>query len=165
MKVKQWAASLFFPIFMTGLSVFAYVWESLKNGDLSVRFAYRGAYIAFAAIGLLIIILTCALKIDTSEYFISRLVIFVITAVIWFAVIWRFADEFNAWLTWLPVLLLFILLANIISTQVVVFRKYASAREWLICLFSNPVLELLVCPIMVVSAGDSLAGSRYYSFM
>lgn len=161
MKAKQWAASLFFPFFMTGLPVYAYVWESLKNGDWSVRFAFRGAYIAFAAIGLLIIILTCALKIDTSEYFIPRIVIFGITLAA-ISVVVHFAINLNYWL---PTLFLLIFLSNIISTQVIVFKKYASAREWLICLFSNPVLELLVCSIMTMLVGVRLAGLGYYSFM
>lgn len=163
MKVKQWAASLFFPIFMTGLPVFAYVWESLKNGDWSVRFDFRGAYIAFAAIGLLTIILTCALKIDTSEYFIPRIVVFGITlAAVAVLLLIISTDDLNYWF---PALLLFILLANIISTQVVVFKKYASAREWLICLFSNPVLELLVCSTMTLLDGVRLAGLGYHTFM
>lgn len=161
MKAKQWAASLFFPIFMTGLPVFAYVWESLKNGDWSVRFDFRGAYIAFAAIGLLTIILTCKLKIDTSEYFIPRIVVFGITL----AAVLLLIISTDALNYWAPTLFLMILLVNIISTQVIVFKKYASAREWLICLFTNPVLGLLVCSMMIMSVGIRLAGLGYYSFI
>lgn len=138
MKAKQWVASLFFPILTTGFAVFAYVWESLQNSDWSVRYAFRGGYIAFAAIGLLAIILTCALKINTSEYFLPRIVIFGITQAAVLIVI-VIAESTGDTYYWSPGLFFLILLASIISTQVMVFRKYASPREWLICLFANPV--------------------------
>lgn len=160
MKAKQWAASLFFPIFMTGYAVFAYVWESLKNDDRSVRYAFRGGYIAFAAVGLLIIILTCALKIDTSEYFLSRIVIFGITLVAiggLIAIVNLVNDE-------LGYLIFLILFANSIAVPIAVFRKFASPKEWLICVVTNPFLAMFVCAIMFLGVGKQLAGLEYYAF-
>ncbi len=156
-----------FSIITTGFAVYSYVWEFLKNGDWSVKFSFRGAYIAFAAVGLLIIILTCALKIDTSEYFLPRIVIFGITAAA-IGGLFAIGNLVNYELGYLKIflpLVFLILLANLIAVPVVVFKKYASPTEWLVCVTTNPFLMVFVCGLMTLVIWHSCAETGYYAFL
>lgn len=164
MNTKQTIGSLIFPVLTIVGAAYCYIWESLMNGDWSVRYAFRGAYIAFAVMELVVIILTLAFQIDTAQYLPARIAIFCAAAafIAILIIISGFNESFGVYAVGL---ILLALVASVIVQQTVVFKKYCSFAEWMVCLFSDPFVGILACVMLTLVEVNGLAGIGYYAIL
>lgn len=136
--------SLAYPVGIIIWSLYKYISWSVTFGEWSVRFSYQWSYlIAMGVCGVLPIILTFVLRIDTSEQFLPRLVIFLCTIAL-IAV----SREFIDYQTMFTGTLLILLMSLVISAVFFFKIRPVKFSAWIVIFLANPCLVYFITYLM-----------------
>lgn len=137
----QLLGSLAFPVGIIIWAAYQYIRWSMMFGDQSAQFIYQwSCLIAGGVCGVLPIILILALKIDTSEQFLPRLLIFLSTIAV-ISITREFID-YQIMFTGRLVLLL----AAVVFSALFFYRiRPVKFSVWIMLFLSDPCLVYFVC--------------------
>lgn len=141
--------SLSYPVGIMVWTVYKYIIGSFELGDLAIHFTHRWSFIiSFAVCGLLPLLLTLIMRIDTSEQFLPRLVISLCTLA---AV--SITKEFlgvglvvNGFI--LPLEGIILLISLVFSGLFFHIARPVKLSQWIMIFLGNPCLVRLICYIM-----------------
>lgn len=144
--------SLAFPAGIIVWAAYKYISGSFALGDLAIHFMHRWSFIiAFAVCGLLPLLLTLIMRIDTSDHFLPRLVISLCTLA---AV--SITKEFlgvglivNGFI--LPLEGIILLISLVFSCLYFHIARPVKLSGWIVIFLGNPCLVRFICYIMQMS--------------
>lgn len=139
--------SLAFPVGIMVWAAYKYISGSFALGDLAIHFTHRWSFIiAFAACGLLPLLLTLIMRIDTSEQFLPRLMISLCTLA---AV--SIAREFLDFGVMMIAEGILLLISLVFSGLFFHIARPVKLSGWIVIFFGNPCLVHFICYIMQMS--------------
>lgn len=139
--------SLVFPVGIMVWAAYKYISGSFVLGDLAVHFPHRWSFIiAFAACGLLPLLLTLIMRIDTSEQLLPRLMISLCTLA---AV--SIAREFLDFGVMMIAEGILLLISLVFSGLFFHIARPVKLSEWIVIFLGNPCLVHFLCYIMQMS--------------
>lgn len=144
--------SLAFPIGIIIWMAYEYISGSIMLGGLEVHFLHRWSYIiAFAVCGVLPLLLTLIMRIDTSEQFLPRLVISLCTLAA-VSIVKEFLGVgmvVNGYI--LPLEGIILIISLVISEVFFHVKRPVKLSAWLIIFIGNPCLARLICYVMTMN--------------
>lgn len=136
--------SLVFPVGIMVWAAYKYISGSFVLGDLAIHFPHRWSFIiAFAACGLLPLLLTLIMRIDTSEQFLPRLMISLCTLA---AV--SIAREFLDFGVMMIAEGILLLISLVFSGLFFHIARSVKLSGWIVIFLGNPCLVHFLCYIM-----------------
>lgn len=136
--------SLAYPVGIMLWTAFEYIRGSMLLGDLAPHFMYRWSYIiTFAVCGAVPLALTLIMRIDTSDCFLPRLVIW-LSAVAAISI----AGELLDYEIMVLAEGIFLLIALVFSGLFFHVAKPTRLSQWIMIFMANPCLVYLVCYAM-----------------
>lgn len=144
--------SLAFPVGIIIWMAYKYISESVMLGDLEIHFMYRWSYIiAFALCGVLPLLLTLIMQIDTSDQFLPRLVISLCTLALVSIVkeslgVGMIVNGFI-----LPLEGIALLISLVFSAVFFHVKRPVKLSGWLVIFIGNPCLARLICYVMTMN--------------
>lgn len=139
--------SLVFPVGIMVWAAYKYISGSFVLGDLAIHFPHRWSFIiAFAACGLLPLLLTLIMRIDTSEQLLPRLMISLCTLA---AV--SIAREFLDFGVMMIAEGILLLISLVFSGLFFHIARPVKLSEWIVIFLGNPCLVHFLCYIMQMS--------------
>lgn len=139
--------SLVFPVGIMVWAAYKYISGSFVLGDIAIHFPHRWSFIiAFAACGLLPLLLTLIMRIDTSEQLLPRLMISLCTLA---AV--SIAREFLDFGVMKIAEGILLLISLVFSGLFFHIARPVKLSEWIVIFLGNPCLVHFLCYIMQMS--------------
>lgn len=136
--------SLAFPVGIIVWTAYKYISGSIALGDFAIHFMHRWSFIiSFSVCGVVPLLLTLIMRIDTSEQFLPRLLIFVSTV----AVI-SIAREFLGFEEMMLGTGIVLLIALVFSALYFHIARPVKFSAWLVIFLGNPCLVYLICYAM-----------------
>ena len=136
--------SLAFPVGIMVWTAYKYISGSIMLGDLALHFTHRLSFIiAFAVCGVLPLLLTLIMRIDTSEQFLPRLLIFLCT----FAAV-SIAKEFLGFETMMIGEGILLLISLVFSGLFFHIARPVKLSGWIVIFLGNPCLVHFICYVM-----------------
>ncbi len=139
--------SLAFPVGIMVWAAYKYISGSFALGDLAIHFMHRWSYIiVFAVCGVLPLLLTLIMRIDTSEHFLPRLMIslFTLAAV-------SIAGEFLDFGVMMIAEGILLLISLVFSGLFFHIARPVKLSGWIVIFFGNPSLVYFICYVMQMS--------------
>ncbi len=139
--------SLAFPAGIMVWAAYKYISGSFALGDLAIHFMHRWSYIiVFAVCGVLPLLLTIIMRIDTSEHFLPRLMIslFTLAAV-------SIAGEFLDFGVMMIAEGILLLISLVFSGLFFHIARPVKLSGWIVIFLGNPSLVHFICYVMQMS--------------
>lgn len=144
--------SLAFPVVIMIWMAYEYISGSIRLADLGTHFGHRWSYIiAFTLCGVLPLLLTLILQIDTSDQFVPRLVISLCTLAL-VSIVKEFLGVglvIDGYI--LPIEGIILLISLVFSAVFFHVKRPVKLSAWLIIFIGNPCLARLICYVMTMS--------------
>ncbi|MBD5129701.1 MAG: hypothetical protein HDT43_07240 [Ruminococcaceae bacterium] len=136
--------SLAFPVGIMVWTAYKYISGSIELGDLALHFTHRLSFIiAFVLCGVVPLLLTLIMRVDTSEQFLPRLLIFLCT----FAAI-NIAEEFLSFKAMMVGEGILLLISLVFSGLFFHIAKPVKLSAWIVIFLGNPCLVHFICYVM-----------------
>lgn len=133
--------SLAFPVGIIVWTAYKYISGSIMLGDWGIHFTHRWSFIIAAGVcGVLPLLLTLIMRIDTSEHFMQRLLIYVCTV----AVI-AICEEFIGFNILYLAKLIMLLIALVFSGLYFHIARSTKLSQWIVIFLANPCLVYFIC--------------------